>query len=320
MKESEARYKALADHLPNGMIALFDYDLYFITAHGEELSGGEIGPDFFVGKRLRDIYPKEIADRDEPALAAALKGEKQEHIVSHAGRTHRVVTSPVYDKSEKIVCGMVMTQDITESIQNQKRLQELLEEQKVLFRETNHRIKNNLMMVNSLVSLAAHNLSVDLDEVTRQIETIKTVHELLVDPSRLSEFEITPFVERIIDSLIGHPPPNWLELTVELDPLSLHSDLAVPVGLIVNELVSNVIRHGFRSERNERLVIRLRRQEQLCVIEVANTGRVFPEEVDIETPRSLGLQLIRALTDQIEGRLELERSTVTRFTLEFPIR
>ena len=111
LRESEARHRTVTDNFPNGLIALFDTDLRYTVASGEGLR--EIGLTL-EGKRLRDIFPPEVYERDEPALLAALNGERRENTVFYDGEHFRVITAPIRDAHDQIIGGMVMSQNISE--------------------------------------------------------------------------------------------------------------------------------------------------------------------------------------------------------------
>jgi len=121
-RESEARYRTLVEHFPNGLIALYDHNLRYVVASGLGSGNSNISPKDLEGKRLRDIFPPEVYERDEPALLASLRGETIESIVEFNGGHFRVITTPVRDENDTITGGMVVTQDITELKQAQEQL------------------------------------------------------------------------------------------------------------------------------------------------------------------------------------------------------
>ena len=125
--ESEARYRTLAENFPNGAVFLFDRDLCYTLASGTGLVDNGLSPDAFEGKTIWEIFPPEIAARDEPYLRAALQGEATRVEVTFGDRTHLVQTLPVKDEVGTIVGGMVMTQDITERKRAEEQLQFLAE-------------------------------------------------------------------------------------------------------------------------------------------------------------------------------------------------
>lgn len=113
IRMSEARYRAIAANFPNGLIALFDHDLRYSIASGKGLAKIGLTRADFEGKRLRDIFPPEIYERDEPYLKAALKGETISQVVPMGEYYFNVITLPVKDDQGEIISGMVMSQDVT---------------------------------------------------------------------------------------------------------------------------------------------------------------------------------------------------------------
>lgn len=120
LSASEARYRTLVDHFPNGAVLLFDQELRYVVAGGTGLADAGLSPQMVVGKTIWDIVPPEVAARDEPILRAALRGESTRVENSYGERTYMVHTLPVTDSQDRVVGGLVMTQDITE----QKRVEE----------------------------------------------------------------------------------------------------------------------------------------------------------------------------------------------------
>jgi PAS domain S-box-containing protein len=122
LRRSEQTYRTLAQNFPNGIVALFDHDLRYFLVEGKGMEQPEGMKAHMEGKRLRDIFPPEIYERDEPALLAALAGQETRSEVSHEGRDYLVQTAPVFDTNGDIIAGLVMTQDMTEHKRAQKAL------------------------------------------------------------------------------------------------------------------------------------------------------------------------------------------------------
>src|SRR4051794_6463669 len=127
IRQSEARYRTLVDNFPNGSVFLFDRDLRYTVAGGTGLAASGLAPEMFVGKTIWEIFPPEVAARDEPALRAALQGEATWVEVPFGATTYLVHTLPVIDASGTVVGGIVMTQDITDRKRAEEQLQFLAE-------------------------------------------------------------------------------------------------------------------------------------------------------------------------------------------------
>lgn len=127
LEEHEANYRAIAENFPNGMVGLFDRDLRYTLVGGKGLEATGLSREFFEGKRLRDVMPPEIYERDEPALLAALDGHTQVSTVPYNDRYFRVITSPLKYNADEVIGGLVMTQDVTEQILSENRFTTLFD-------------------------------------------------------------------------------------------------------------------------------------------------------------------------------------------------
>jgi two-component sensor histidine kinase len=145
------------------------------------------------------------------------------------------------------------------------------------------------------------------------------VHERLYHSDDLGKVEFEEYVRTLAAELvrsIGHP---GVTCTVQADPISLGIDTAVPCGLILNEMLTNALKHGFPGDMTGTVVIEVTRIDNEQVrLSVRDTGRGFPAEADLEQTRSMGLMLIRSLTDQLGGTLSLENHGGAVCTVVFP--
>jgi two-component sensor histidine kinase len=204
------------------------------------------------------------------------------------------------------------SRDITDRKKAEDELQATLEYKDQLISELNNRVKNNLAMVTSLISLRQCAVSdvVDLSDITNQINTIRSVHEKLQYGEDVSHTDVAPYVEDVIGSTFSNGNGADAELEIAIEDVSMPTDTAAALGQIVNELATNAVKHGFGSESRKRFSVTMESDEDSgeYVLTVSNTGREFPPDIDLENTSSLGVQLVMALTGQLGGRLELKRS------------
>jgi len=202
-----------------------------------------------------------------------------------------------------------------------------LREKEVLLKEIHHRVKNNLQVISSLLSLQSGTIR-DPDvlklfqESQHRIRSMALVHERLYASSDLSRVDVDAYLRSVTGHLMrSYATGDAVLLDVEAGGLFLGVDVVIPCGLIINELVSNAIKHAFPDGRRGRIVVGLRADgdEALC-LEVRDDGVGIPASVDPARTESLGLRLVVALTEQHGGTLEVVRGHGSRFIARFPCR
>ena len=192
-----------------------------------------------------------------------------------------------------------------------------IETERTLRHELNHRIKNNLAIVKSLISLkeSEDDQGVDLTNIQNQIDTIRLVHEKLQATEELSSIELIPYVEAVLQSVLD--PTVQTEITGFAVEVS--SQVAVPLGLILNELATNAIKHGFTDNGEKRFVVEVRdphSEGSKVKIMVWNSGSPIPENVSLESPTSLGMRLVAQLVSQLGSTLAVTRGPNPTFEFE----
>jgi PAS domain S-box-containing protein len=221
---------------------------------------------------------------------------------------------------------VVNCRDITERKRAEEYVATSLKEKEVLLKEVHHRVKNNLQIVSSLLNLQAQNVR---DEETRQlfresqsrIHSIAMIHERLCQSGDLSRIQVGEYVQSLTTHLVHSfgVDPSRVQVRTSIAESVLGIDIAVPCALLINELVANALRHAFPGDRRGEVKVELQngRVDEL-VLTVGDNGVGMPPDVDVKAGRSLGLELVSTLTEQLEGRLELERNGGTQFRITFP--
>jgi two-component sensor histidine kinase len=176
-------------------------------------------------------------------------------------------------------------------------------------------------MITALIRLKENSAEqVDFDSIVHQIDAIRFVHEQLYEGTTVTTIAMTDYIVRLLQTIFKNFAGRPVVLVTDIQEVELPAKVAVPIGLIINETATNAIKHGF-GERNEiTFSVSLKQEpgdgELRLVIE--NSGEPIPEVVHTGATDSLGLRLIAALTDQLEGSLTIERSPHPRFTIRFP--
>jgi two-component sensor histidine kinase len=215
--------------------------------------------------------------------------------------------------------------DITEQVQAQEQIQASLREKEVLLQEVHHRVKNNLQVISSLLYLQATKAErPDTRELFRssrnQIHSMALVHEKIYGSGDLARVDFHGYVRDLTTSLLQSygAASAWIDLALNVEQLQLGIDLAIPCGLIINELVTNALRHAFHERQQGHIGIDFQRSDGYYHLQIKDDGRGLPPAIDPETTPSLGLQLVSTLVEQLEGSLDIQRAGGTRFNIRFP--
>jgi len=201
-----------------------------------------------------------------------------------------------------------------------------LAEKEVLLKELHHRVKNNLQVVSSLLGLQAGSVTDPaalalFEEGKNRIASMALVHEELYRSDDLSRVDLRQYLEKLARRLAGSLARDAaVDLALDLESILLSVDTAIPCGLLVNELVTNALKHGLAGREVLRLAVRARREQDRVLLRVADDGPGFPAHLDFRNTESLGMQLVVHLAEQLQGVLELEPGPGCAFSLSFPLR
>lgn len=205
------------------------------------------------------------------------------------------------------------------------RLARSLAEKEVLIQEVHHRVKNNLAVIASLLRLQASNMpdersAAALRESQHRVESMTLIHEQLYTNGDLGEVDLARHSALLAGSLFHSygVDPARISWRVAVEPLTLGVDQAIPAGLILNELVSNALKHAFPDGRTGSVVIEGSRREGRIHLAVVDDGVGVPPGVDMVRPNSLGMQIIKILTRQLKGTFKVACGRPATFKISFP--
>lgn len=288
-------------------------------------NGDEIGDDFEeFTNRLHPDDKQRISDESGRCIEGRLQNYETEFRMRHKNGSYRWILgrgSIVRDGSGNPYKMRGSHLDVTDFKATEENLKQAVEQKNHLMQELNHRIKNNLLMVSSLVQLKNQSLGdiVDLSDLKHQIDAIRIVHEKLYQSDDPSKISIRNYILDLLPAVFSL---SGREIVIEntVKDMHLSSKTAIPLGLIINEAATNAIKHGFTSGVEARFSVDFRKDGKsgYFILTISNTGRPFPETVGFENSETLGLRLIAALTGQLEGTIELQRDPHPVFTIRFP--
>lgn len=216
---------------------------------------------------------------------------------------------------------LVEVQDITERKLADERIRASLHEKEVLLKEIHHRVKNNLQIISSLLNLQSKYIkdvsAIEMFKESRnRIRSMTLIHEKLYRSKDLAHIDLPEYIQNLSSNLFRSYNSGSVTLKTQIDDILLGIDTAIPCGLIINELVSNSLKHAFPEHRGE-ITVSLLWNDPNYTLMVKDTGKGFPADVDFRNTESLGLQLVCTLTEQLSGEIVLDRSNGTAWSITF---
>lgn len=239
----------------------------------------------------------------------------------------RLTGSIVRDGEGRPKYFIAVIEDITSQRAAELAVKNSLREKEVLLQEIHHRVKNNLQVVSSLLSLQSTRIEDPrlrrvFKESQSRVRAMALIHEILYDSKDLAGIRLGAYVERIVDGLMRTygADPDRVRLVVEAEDLRLGIDEMVPCGLAINELISNSLKYAFPDGREGRITIRVSQDENGgIVLVVRDDGVGLPDDLDLRSSRGMGMGLVLGLVEkQLGGRLEVDRSHGACFTIVIP--
>jgi PAS domain S-box-containing protein len=234
---------------------------------------------------------------------------------------HIRVIPPTESKNARIF-GAV--QDVTEHKIAENKLKESLEEKEMLLKEIHHRVKNNLMVISSLLNLQSRYIkdkeALDIfKESQNRAKSMALIHERLYRSTDLKKIDFGDYIHTLATDLFRTyiSDPSLINLKMNLENVMVDINTTVPLGLIVNELVTNSMKHAFPKGAQGDINIEFYKKEDVFTLIVSDTGVGFPEDLDFRNTASLGLQLVNNLVSQIDGEITLDKSYGTEFKITF---
>ncbi len=360
LRESEVRNRLILQAVGEGIYGLdLEGNTTFINAEVSKLIGWNLKD--LIDKPAHDILHHTRPDgspypREECHIHAAFKDGKVHNITDEVfwrkdGSSFPVeyTSTPVFE-GDALAGAVVVFRDITErkSIETQleqkvgERTQELVEEigkreqiekqiktslaeKEVLIREIHHRVKNNLQVVSSLLSIQRRRETDEpilrkLDECARRIKTMARVHENLYLSKNLSSLGARDFLKSIIDDAKESARGNGTRISIQddIEDILMSLDQAVPTGQIVSELVSNSMKYAFPEDQTGTIKISLHRlDDDRLELVVEDDGVGLPEGIEVMDLTNMGLMLVDALVQQLSGELTLNGSVGTRCCITY---
>ena len=325
--KSEKKYRELADLLPQTVFETdVNADLTFMNIYAFEMFGYS-QEDIENGLNILELIVEEERSLSRDKIKDVLSGQVSgdEYTAQRSDKSIFPIilySNPIiHNKIHEGFRGIII--DISDIKNAEDKIVASLKEKEVLIQEINHRVKNNMQIISSLLSLQANHTSSDeaaeiLKESRGRVKSMAMIHEKLYHSSNLSRLNMAEYLNNLVGDILRSysSVSSKVSSNVDVDDIYLNINTALPMGLMVNELVSNSIKHAF-PEGEGNISIKLEYDGEKYILTVSDNGIGLPEDVDPFESSSLGLKLVNSLSIQLEGDLSVLRDGETTFILNF---
>lgn len=321
------------ERISKAFLRAFPDSVYIVTREGViiDYSSPERAPlgfpaDGIIGKRVADYYDASSASRMLETISVVLDtgepGSLELTLETPSGKRSFEFRIVNLDSAH----ALYIARDITERILHEEALLAHLQEKEILIREIHHRVKNNLQVISSLIALQADLFRDDADrflmqETQRRIHTMAYLHNLVYRSEDCSSINIGEYIGEIVRNLKVALAvcAEQIEVKLDMDSVLVQPETALPIGLIVNELVSNSFQYAFPGLTTGTVAVEVRRSGEIVTMTVSDSGCGLPQGFSVDTAKSLGWILIHSLSRQIGADLELLPGEGTAVRLVFSL-
>lgn len=206
-------------------------------------------------------------------------------------------------------------------------LRKSADEKTTLVREVHHRVKNNLVMIRSLINLKARSLEKEQESIQdvlmglrNQVTAIGTIHDKLYRSSDIMSIDVKDYLQDLLSSIFTSFADFKVKVIIDIPPVCTTADTITPLGLMLNEMATNALKYGFTGDSEPVFTLRMSRlpREGRYRLDISNSGRPFPATVHLDNPATLGLRLILSMVEQLDGTITLSRSPIPHYILFLP--
>jgi len=330
LKASEERIQGIFESSPD-TIGVMDLAAKMVECNQAALDMfGFSSKDELIGKRVFEFIAPEYWQEAAEAMKMTVEKGHITHfesiLMTKDGREFpaEISSSVSLDPSGKPSYLVAIIKDITERKHAEEQIQKSLEEKEMFLKEIHHRVKNNLMVISSLLNLQSRYikdkeaLSIFTESQSRA-KSMALIHEKLYRSTDLKRINFGEYIRTLATDLFYTyvADPSRIKLNMDVEDIMLDINTAIPLGLIVNELVSNCMKHAFPGGRSGEIGVDFHREDGEFALIVSDNGMGFPEDLDFQNTDTLGLQLVNSLTSQIDGTINLDKTAGTTFKIKF---
>jgi len=339
LQESEFKFRSVLEQISDGIVLVNQNMKVIYWNHAMEKITGmttkEADNRFFYEIMWELIIPEQKKNfsielvKDNFLIAFEEKRIKNHRksgeldIIARDGLKKSILAFNFFIKKspETLLCTVV--RDVTESKIAKDKLKSSLNEKEVLLREIHHRVKNNMQIVSSLLNLQSFNVKdentqIMFKESQNRVKSMSIIHESLYQSNDLAQIDLDHYIQRLVSELFSSygVDINKIQLEKQVDNIKLDINSAIPLGLIMNELITNSLKYAFPSG-DGKIYIKLVKFDKYYDLYVGDNGVGIPSEIDFKNTSTLGLEIVNTLVKQLEGEINLEKGKGTCFHIRF---
>ena len=333
--EKDVHYSEVVDNMTSGVA------IYRTENEGEDFIFQSLNK---AAERIERVKRKDVIGKSVLEVFPGITEFGLFDVFQRVYRTGKPISHPITFYRDESIIGWVenyvfklpngeivnVYEDITDRKRDEKKIKDSLREKEVLLKEIHHRVKNNMQIICSLLNLQADQI---VDEKARtvyrnsqdRIRSMALIHEKLYQSRDLARIDFKGYVDDLVSYLTSVYGIDSSKITLKprVSDIYLGIDTAIPLALIINELVSNSIKHAFKDRDSGEIWIEFLSEQnddskkRHYVLEVGDNGVGLPKNLDIRDIKTFGLDLVLSLTEQVDGKLSLDLGRGTTFQIRF---
>jgi len=365
LKESEKKYRQIVENVDEGILST-DPEGKITFINPKIVKMMEYNEDELIGRHIFSLMPQNSVDIAEKCLIDIKKGNRGYNELQLIKKNGELIyayfrVSPIIDNGTYGGC-LALILDITERKKSEKEIKNSLIEKETLLREVHHRVKNNMQIISSLLSLQSRYINDNealeiFQEGQNRVKSMALVHEKLYKSENLSNISIQDYIKDIIHYLSNAYNFNSIEFNINVQDISFNIDTAIPLGLIINEIITNSLKYAFPTsdcepainkftdpatpgfgpvdnkfadsvanhhgssklfkDHKAEIETKLEKKDGKYIMTIRDNGIGLPEDFDIKNVDTLGLKLVNILVEQLEGSVEIISNNGTTFKINF---
>ena len=245
-------------------------------------------------------------------------------VLCHETTTNRDWSLEDQDFAASISYMVSLSLEASKREEAQKQITHSLEEKEILLREVHHRVKNNMQIISSLLNLQSNTIkNKEMKDIFKEsqnrVRSMSMIHEEVYQSDDIAKIDFRSYIKHFIKSLFQTYPTglNNIEWVIDIDEIKLNIETSIPCGLILNELLSNSLKHAFKDGKDGKIWVKLNEDYDKIRLAVTDNGTGLPDDFQLEKTSTLGLELVKNLVKQLDGKIKVKNENGVSFIITF---